>query len=131
MFIRVTESIFRDWMNECFPNSFSYEGLGLLFNFLEGCENSENREELDVVALNCSYTEASLSDIAKNYSLMYEGDEEYNCDDEDAAEVATQTVYDYETMTDEMLREVVYEYLQENTCLMGITSEDTAVYMSF
>lgn len=131
MFIKVTESIFRDWMNESCPNSFSYEGLGLLFNFLEGCENSDLGEELDPVDLDCSYDEDSLRDIAQNYSLTYEGDEEYSWNDEEEVEEATQTTYDYETMTDEMLKEVVEEYLLKNTCLVGITSEDTAVYLSF
>lgn len=103
-------------MNECCPNSFSYEGLELLFGFLEECENSG---ELDPIAINSSYEENTLRDIIKEYSLtiQIELDEK-------------KEVLKDESMTDEQVREVVEEYLKLNTCLVGITS-DTAVYMSF
>lgn len=128
MFIKVTESIFRDWMNEF---SFSHEALGLLFDFLEKCNSSENGEELDPVALNCRYTEASLRDIAKEYSLTIQDVVEIELDEE--GEVVEDEIFEYgwETMTDEMLREVVEEYLKENTYLVGVTSEGTAVYEDF
>lgn len=128
MFIKVTESIFRDWMNEF---SFSPEALGLLFDFLEECDSPENGEELDPVALNGNYAEAYLRDIAKAYSLTIQNVVELELDEEGELIEDEIVEYGWETMTDEMLREVVEEYLKENTCLVGITSEGTAVYRDF
>lgn len=185
MFIKVTENIFRDWMNEYCPNSFSYEGLSLLFDFLEQLENdSESGSEFCPSEVNDNYDEDELRNIAKDYNLTYEGyadtstneDEEeenpfdiwlaeyyepagkdestgelwclsiytneylpkplsalrelYNSENdiEDDEELVT---YDWETMTDEMVEEIVKEYLQNETCLVGITKQGTAVYMSF
>ena len=184
MFIKVTENIFRDWMNEYYPNSFSYEGLSLLFDFLEQLDDENKPTEFDASEINGSYDENELRNIAKNYNLTYEGyadtstneDEEvedpfeiwlaeyyepagkdestsepwylsiytneylpkslsslrelYNSENdiEDDEELVT---YDWETMSDKMVEEVVKEYLQNETCLVGITDEGTAVYMSF
>ncbi len=46
-------------------NNFSYDGLGLLFDFLEKCGPDY---ELDVIQLCCEYNE----DIARNYSIDVE-----------------------------------------------------------
>ena len=51
-------------------NSFSYEGLRALFEYLEESEESTGEEmELDVIALCGDYTEyASAEEYAKDYS---------------------------------------------------------------
>lgn len=49
-------------------DNFSSAGLDALFEYLEEYENSTGEElELDVIALCCDYTEATLEDIKKEY----------------------------------------------------------------
>lgn len=80
-------------------DQFSYEALGLLFDYLEEYENSTGEEiELDVIALCCEYYEDTLKSIANNYRIDLEGMDE-----------------------DEQL-EAVREYLEDNTQLVGETS---------
>ncbi len=51
-------------------NQFSYEGLAILFDYLEECETDIGEEhELDVVALCCDFAEAHYTDIAEQYSI--------------------------------------------------------------
>jgi hypothetical protein len=51
-------------------NQFSYEGLGILFDFLEDCERDCGEEyELDVIALCCDFAEQHYSDIAEAYGI--------------------------------------------------------------
>lgn len=81
-------------------DQFSYEALGLLFDYLEEYEESTGQEiELDVIALCCEYYEDSAKSIADNYSIAYD-----------------ENVYEDE------LREIVREYLEENTQLVGETA---------
>jgi hypothetical protein len=83
---------FRDYFNQVRPNNFSYEGLGILFEYLEQFEQDMGEElELDVIALCCDFSEEDFTDIAKSYDI--ELDEE--ADEEDQM----QTVADY--LTDE------------------------------
>ena len=88
--------------------NFSYEGLNLLFDYLESYEEETGQElELDVVAICCDYNEDTVKVIADNYSIEYE-----------------ENVYGDE------LRELVRDYLNENTTLVGET--DTGfVYAAF
>ena len=56
-------------------NQFSYEGLTVLFNYLEGLEDDRGVEiELNVMDLCWEYTEDSIQNIADNYELT--GDRE-------------------------------------------------------
>lgn len=83
---------FRDYFNQVRPNNFSYEGLGILFEYLEQYEEDTGEEiELDVIALCCDFSEEDFTDIAKSYDI--ELDEE--ADEEDQM----QAVADY--LTDE------------------------------
>jgi hypothetical protein len=83
---------FRDYFNQIRPNNFSYEGLGILFEYLEQYEQDIGEElELDVIALCCDFSEEDFTDIAKSYDI--ELDEE--ADEEDQM----QAVADY--LTDE------------------------------
>ena len=86
-------------------DQFSYEALGLLFDYLEDLDPSY---ELDVVALCCEYDEATPEEIAESYSIDLEG-----CDDDD-----------------EKLS-VVVEYLANEASLVGETSSGTLVYVQF
>jgi len=87
--------------------NFSYEGLGLLFDHLEEMEEINGQEiELDVIAICCDYAEDNPDDIIANYSIDVEGMDE-----------------------DEKI-EVVRDYLEENTTLVGETSSGF-VYLAF
>lgn len=79
---------------------FSYEGQGLLFDYLEEYESGSGEElELDVIALCCEYGEDSIGDIAANYDIDLAGQD------------------------DDQARETVRDYLNENTSVVGETSE--------
>lgn len=57
---------------------FSYEGMGLLFDYFEEYEESTGEEiDLDVIAICCEYSEDTLEDIANNYGIdLVEVDED-------------------------------------------------------
>lgn len=80
-------------------DSFSYEGLEVLFDYLDNLsEDTEEPIELDVVALCCDYYESSIEELIDNYSIdLSEVDE----DDPDS------------------IIEVVREYLEDNTSVCG------------
>jgi hypothetical protein len=51
-------------------DQFSYEGLAVLFDYLEELEASTGQElELDVIALCCDYYESSTEEIIENYRI--------------------------------------------------------------
>ena len=80
-------------------DQFSYEGLEVLFDYLEELSESTGESiELDVVALCCEYYESSIEELINNYRIdLSEVDE----DDPDS------------------IIEVVREYLEENTSVCG------------
>ena len=54
-------------------NNFSYDGLGVLFDYFEAYEEDSGEEiELDVIAICCEFDEAMPEEIRDNYSI--EGD---------------------------------------------------------
>jgi hypothetical protein len=77
----VSVSDFRDSftkMNR--QNNFSYEGLGVLFNYFEELEESTDTEiELDVIAICCDYTECDIQEAREMYSHI---SEDYPIDDD-------------------------------------------------
>tara|TARA_R110000868_G_scaffold99193_2_gene273084 strand:- start:2063 stop:2398 length:336 start_codon:yes stop_codon:yes gene_type:complete len=80
---------------------FSYEGLGLLFEYLEEIDPDY---DLDVVALCCDYSEECAEDIARNYSIdLNDADPEGNR-------------YDTEC------RAIVRAYLEDHTSIVGETA---------
>jgi hypothetical protein len=101
--------------------NFSYEGLGLLFDYLEELEEETDQEiELDVIALCCEYSEDTVEDIARNYSIDLS-----ECDDG----VCTASGYGLEQV-EAAKREVVRDYLNDNTSLVGETAT-SFVYACF
>ena len=87
--------------------NFSYEALGLLFDYFESYEEETGQEiELDVIAICCEYAEDTVQDIARNYSIDIE--------DLDLGEQI----------------EAVRDYLNDNTILVGETATGF-VYLSF
>jgi len=82
-------------------NNFTYQGLKLLFDYLEEYSDSTGEPvELDVVSLCCEYSEDSIEDIIDNYCI---------------------DVPDADGNEDE-IKEIVREYLNDNTIVCGETS---------
>jgi hypothetical protein len=87
--------------------NFSYEALGLLFDYFESYEEETGQEiELDVIAICCEYNEDTIEDIIANYSIDVEGLDE-----------------------DEKI-DAVRDYLNDNTMLVGETATGF-VYLAF
>jgi len=90
-------------------NQFSYEALGLIFEYLEDQERDLGEEyELDVVGLCCELSEDYCDDIAANYRIDIS-----ECIDE------VTTV------------ETVMNYLQDETTVIGETEAGTIIYVQF
>lgn len=101
---------FRNEFQSIRPNNFTYEGLGILFDYLEQLEQDCNNElELDVIALCCDYSEDHYSDIASNYEI--------DLSDCDSDEDKLQAVKDH-------LNDEGYGYC-------GVTEENNIVYRNY
>ena len=89
---------FREAFRTCGrAEQFSYEGLEVLFDYLEQYEDETGEElELDVIALCCDFYEDTVGAIADNYSIDLT-----DCEDEDEQ------------------AEVVREYLEDNGAFVG------------
>lgn len=82
-------------------NNFSYDGMEILFNYLEEYSDATGEPvELDVIALCCEYNENSIEEIIDNYSI---------------------DISEAEGNEDE-IKEIVREYLDDNTIVCGETS---------
>lgn len=89
---------------------FSYEGLELLYDYLEEIDSDY---ELDVVALCCDYSEDSVADIARDYSIdLNDADPE----DDDYAD---------------QCQALVIDYLTDNGSVVGVTPSGLIVYVQF
>ena len=97
---------FRDYFRQIRPNNFSYEGLGILYEYLLEYEESSGEElELDVIALCCDYIEDSLSNIVNSYSIDLEGEDDHE--------------------------QAVKDFLENETMLLGITTDGNFIYQVF
>jgi hypothetical protein len=85
-------------------DNFSYEGMELLFDYLEELDPDA---ELDVVAICCEYAENTPETIAQDYSINIEGLEESE------------------------ILDIVTDYLNENTSIIGTTDNGSIVYAQF
>ena len=107
MFTRVTLSDFCD----AFPaagrkDQFSYDGLRVIFDYMEELEDSIGESlELDVIAICCDYYEMTPEEIIEAYSIPY-----------DAAK--------------DDLWDTVRDYLEDRTMIVGET-DDTIVFAQF
>ena len=55
---------------ECRPDNFSYDGLKVLFEYLEEYEIDIGEElELDIIGLCCDFSESTFEDIAALYNV--------------------------------------------------------------
>jgi predicted ArsR family transcriptional regulator len=73
-------SEFCDYFHKIRPDNFSYQGLRILFDYLERMEEDIGEDmELDVVSICCEFSEDTWRQIADQYELKlenYESDEE-------------------------------------------------------
>jgi len=70
MYQEINFSEFSNQFNQCRPNNFSYDGLRVLYDYLEEYEDStEEKMELDVIAICCDFSESSIDDVLKDYDL--------------------------------------------------------------
>ena len=80
-------------------DQFSYEGLEVLFEYLDYLSESTGEPiELEVVALCCDYAESSIQELINNYNIDLS---EVDDDDPDS------------------IIEVVRQYLEDNTSVCG------------
>ena len=108
---QVNFNTFYDAFQASRPDNFSYEGLQVLFNILEEQARDFGEPiEMDVVALCCEWSEASLDQVNDDYSLV------------DAE--------DYEYEDDRWLQYAIFEALSERTTAYHVDS-DTVVYQQF
>jgi hypothetical protein len=86
---------------------FSYEGLELIFDYIEEYEQSTGEQvEFDVVALCCEWCEQSPEDIAMAYNLEI-------------------------CVSEENTLQNVLEYLHDETQVAGVTDSGNVVYVQF
>lgn len=85
-------------------NQFSYEALGLLYDYLENCGSDV---ELDVIAICCEFSEEYPEDIAQAYDIDTEG------------------------LTEGQIKDAVLSHLEDNTSVVGETSSGAFVYVQF
>lgn len=123
MKVTVNERMFRDmFIDYDRKDNFSYEGLGLLFDYLEQLEEDTGNEmELDVIALCCDYSELTLEQFAAEYSLTISWDFSFSSDG---------IIQPTEEEIRELLKEAIDEYISENTTLVGFTDDNTVVFCS-
>jgi predicted ArsR family transcriptional regulator len=99
---------FREAFRQAGRENFSYEALGLMFDYFEELEEDIGNEiELDVVAICCDYTEDDAVSIAGNYDI------------------------DITDMDEDEALEAVQDYLNNNTSVVGTTSTGSIVYADF
>lgn len=83
-------------------DSFGYDGLRVIFDYLESYEQDTGEEiELDVIAICCDYNMMSIDEIAREYRIDLS-----HLDAEDD---------DYQ----EQCEEAIIDYLNDNTVVLG------------
>lgn len=107
---------FRDaFTNRGRGEQFSYEGLEVLFDYLESLEEGGGTPyELDVIAICCDFTEEAPLNIASKYNF-----DVGQFDDVDEEEY------------DEVIMQYVIEQLSENNMCLGESSDGLIVYQKY
>ena len=101
-------SEFARWSD--YKDRFSYEGLGILFDYLEEYEQSTGEEmEMDVIGISCDWYEADWESIYSDYSIDL-------------------CVDDWDEMDNDERKSAVLEWLNDRTMVAGETSDGGIVY---
>jgi len=83
MIQEITQSQFKDaFIKMGRKDNFSFEGLSVLYDFLNGAyEGTDQEYKLDVIALCCDFTEyESFEDFKKDYGQSYQSIEDLEND---------------------------------------------------
>ena len=89
-------------------DQFSYEAQTILFDYFEALEDDTGEQiELDLIGLCCEWSEDTPENIARSYDIDLEG-----------KEGAAALMH-------------VYEYLNDETQVAGVTDQNTIVYVQF
>ena len=100
-----TASQFRDQFHKAGRGEqFSYEGLGLLFDYLD---DMDFNVELDVVDICCEFAEDTPEGIAQSYGL------------------------DLSDVDEDNVKQAVMDFLCDNTYVVGETNSGAFVYQQF
>lgn len=89
-------------------NQFSYEALELIYDYLEECDPDF---ELDVIAICCDFSEGNFQEVANEL-------------DEDLIEES-------EGMDEDETAQLVADKLSDMTTVLGVTSDNSIVYVNF
>ena len=91
--------------------NFSYEGVEVLFDYLEELEMATGEEmELDVISLCGEFAESTIDALISEYDI---------------------DISDCDTDDEEAIKETVMEYMEQNTIVCGVTSNGSVVYEAF
>jgi hypothetical protein len=108
----LSKDMFRFQMNQIRPNNFSYEGQGVLFDFIEQNEKDEGRDwEFDPIALCCEFAEMTMQEIFDAYPDVLD------LIDMDRPRESTYSI--------------VVDYLNDNGAYCGDTPQGTFVFQQF
>lgn len=94
MKITVTLADFRDAFHRADRDSqFSYEGLEIIFDYMESYEQDTGEElELDVIAICCDVSEMTPEEILESYPSIGDAIGELPEDEEEALELVRDTL---------------------------------------
>ena len=102
---------FRDTIMELRPNNFSYEGLTILFDWIEQYEEDcETEVDFDPIGICCEFNESTVDEVMNDYDIS--DDAVRNC-------------------TDIVKADIIIEFLSENTMFVGATDEGDLIYTAF
>ena len=114
MFQTVSQHDFVEAFRTTRPDNFSYDGLKVLFDYLEKLEDSCGEPiEFDAIAICCTYTESTLSEVNEAYELIDEAYELIDDDDDDDKNAS------------------ILEALCDNTEVIEIPDTDRVIYLAW
>ena len=89
-------------------DQFSYEGLELIFDYIQEYEQDSGEEyELDVIGLCCEWAEDTPEEIAASYDI------------------------DISDLDEDQVCEAVLETLRDDTQVAGVTSSGSIVFVQY
>ena len=97
-------SQFRDEFQSIRPNNFSYEGLEILYDYIDEMIPDY---DLDVIELCCDYSESSIKELIDSYDIDLDGIE-----------------------PDE-INGTVLDYINDHSIVLGVTYDVSIVYQNF
>lgn len=85
-------------------DQFSYEGLEIIYDYLEECDPDM---ELDVIAICCDFSEASIKELIDAFDIDLDGIEADEID------------------------EAVLDYINDHSIVLGVTYDGSIVFQNF